>query len=184
MISSKLSALSMLKVLALQDNTLSGTIAPALVGGPELQCFTLNSNSISGILPPLGVSMQTIVTHSNNIRGTIPSLRKNSNLRAVVLSRCQLSGSLPNSLSLLSSLELLSVDNNNLDGELPSLEHNKNLVNVTLHYNQLRGKLRLPVNETEMQMVLAIGNQFSCVPPETNVWCTHRRAKQIEVHGR
>ncbi|XP_047336149.1 probable inactive receptor kinase At5g67200 [Impatiens glandulifera] len=95
-----LSRLNQLRVLSLQDNSLTGVI-PDLSNLINLKSLFLDHNSFSGAIPP-----------------TISSFHR---LKTLDLSFNNLTGLIPNSLNDLNRLYYLRLDSNNLNGSIPPI---------------------------------------------------------------
>lgn len=112
-----------LRVLALEDNRLSGTIPEALGDShPELRDLNLIDNRLVGPIPS--------------------SLAKLNNLVYLQLSGNSLHGSVPSTLGSLTNLQFLYLDNNELVGEIPAdiaLARSSKLKEAWFQKNQFSG---------------------------------------------
>jgi hypothetical protein len=89
-----------LRTVSLGFTDLEGPVTPYLSNWPELQIFDIKQTLLTGTLPT-----------------TIGLLTK---LTVLVAAQCQLQGTIPSELALLSStLEVLSLGSPNLEGTLP-----------------------------------------------------------------
>ncbi|KAI3676762.1 hypothetical protein L1987_86375 [Smallanthus sonchifolius] len=126
---------------------------PCLEGWQGVQCenfnitgIVLNNASLGGELSGnLGLfsSIQQIDLSNNHIGGNIPSDLPLT-LKTFFLSGNQLTGSIPESLSMLAQLTDLSLNNNQLSGVIPdSFQQLTVLTNLDLSANNLSGPLPL-----------------------------------------
>ncbi|KAL3732670.1 hypothetical protein ACJRO7_029337 [Eucalyptus globulus] len=114
-----------LKVLDLQNNSLSGLIPASLGQLQGLQSLHLSNNKLSGDLPSSFKnlsSLETLDIGNNQLNGTIPAWMAEGfiNLRILSLRSNAFSGEIPHELSSLSSLQVLDLAENNLTGNIPS----------------------------------------------------------------
>ncbi|RLN27707.1 piriformospora indica-insensitive protein 2-like [Panicum miliaceum] len=107
---------------------------PANLSASRLQQLSVRSNpSLSGTLPPQLASIRSlqVLTVSQN------ALIRGEELR---LANSGLSGSIPETFGLLSSLTTLSLENNNLTGQIPAgLSRLKRMYHLNLSKNGLDG---------------------------------------------
>ena len=144
-----LSRLSNLKLLKLQNNSLTGNI-PSWFG---------DMNSLGGLY-----------LHANNLSGSIPSeLGQLTRLRRLWLDRNQLMGSIPPALGNMSNLGTLNLHTNQLTGRIPSEIGNlSKLQHLALQNNQLTEMIPLQLGSMRELTRLAVSNnQLSgTIPPE------------------
>ncbi|XP_058070207.1 probable inactive receptor kinase At5g67200 [Magnolia sinica] len=116
-----LSRLDQLRVLSLQNNSLSGTI-PNLSGLYNLKSLFLDHNVFSGIFPPSIFSLHRILTIDlsyNNLTGPIPvQLASLSRLYYLRLDSNRFNGTVPPLNQ--SYLKIFNVSFNNLSGAVPA----------------------------------------------------------------
>jgi len=105
--------LSLVMVLDLSCNRLSGKIPTELMDLIGLQSLNLSRNQLTGKIP-------------DNFHGT-------AQLEALDLSRNHLSGSIPRSITLLSSLSNLNLSYNNLSGRIPSGNQLRTLIDRSIY---------------------------------------------------
>ncbi|XP_042428361.1 probable inactive receptor kinase At2g26730 [Zingiber officinale] len=116
-----LGRLSMLRVLSLRANRLSGPIPADLASLTQLRGLFLQGNIFSGSIPP-GLSGLTLLFRldlsSNNLTGTVPFAVNNlTRLTGLFLENNRLSGNLP-SISI-ASLDNFNVSHNEFNGSIP-----------------------------------------------------------------
>ncbi|OEL37882.1 putative leucine-rich repeat receptor-like protein kinase, partial [Dichanthelium oligosanthes] len=128
----ELGQLSKLLFLSLNSNKFSGQIPPALGALSNLYWFDLADNKLTGELPVFdginpGLDNLTNTKHFhfgiNQLRGSIPSQIFSSRMKLIhlLLDNNNFSGSIPPTLGLLKTLEVLRIDNNHLlTGPVPS----------------------------------------------------------------
>lgn len=138
--------LSNLYWLDLADNKLSGDIPVSTESKPGLDMlvhtkhFHFGKNLISGVIPPKLFSSKMSLIHvlfdSNQLTGSIPStLGLVSTLEVVRLDRNSLSGPIPLSISNLTTVNELHLCNNRLTGPLPDLSEMSSLNYLDLSNN-------------------------------------------------
>ncbi|XP_057249528.1 leucine-rich repeat receptor protein kinase HPCA1 [Beta vulgaris subsp. vulgaris] len=132
--------------LDLTDNRLTGSIPVSSGDTPGLDLlvntrhFHFGMNQLSGTIPPSLFSSDLNVIHvifdNNNLTGNIPStLGLVTTLEALRLDRNSLDGDLPANLNNLTNVHELVLSNNNLSGPLPDLTSMSNLIYVDLSNN-------------------------------------------------
>lgn len=109
----------------LNEEELSGTIAPEIVNLTELVKLSLMDNTISGTIPAeIGnlTNLVDLLLQGNQLTGSIPpELGNLNNLVNLNLSRNQLTGSIPPELgNLLLEEAFFNLSNNQLTGPVPS----------------------------------------------------------------
>ncbi|CAO2842377.1 unnamed protein product [Amaranthus hypochondriacus] len=121
--------LSKLYWLDLADNQLSGSIPVSTLNSPGLDLlrkakhFHFNKNRLSGSIPPQIFSSEMILIH-------------------VLFDGNQLTGTIPSTLGLVQTLEVLRLDRNSLTGEVPTnLNNLTGVVEMNLGHNKLTGPL-------------------------------------------
>ncbi|KAJ4813669.1 BRI1-associated receptor kinase [Rhynchospora pubera] len=109
--------------LGAPSQSLSGTLSSRITNLTNLQQVLLQNNNLTGELPPeLGSlpRLQTLDLSSNHFSGPVPpSLGRLSSLRYMRLNNNSLSGPFPAALSKLPHLSFLDLSFNNLSGPLP-----------------------------------------------------------------
>ncbi|KAJ3704774.1 hypothetical protein LUZ61_008479 [Rhynchospora tenuis] len=109
--------------LGAPSQSLSGTLSTRISNLTNLQQVLLQNNNLTGELPPeLGSlpRLQTLDLSSNRFSGQVPdSLGRLSSLRYMRLNNNSLSGPFPAALSKLPELSFLDLSFNNLSGPVP-----------------------------------------------------------------
>ncbi|XP_061954289.1 probable LRR receptor-like serine/threonine-protein kinase At1g06840 isoform X3 [Populus nigra] len=109
----ELSKLSTLRHLLLDNNNLSGYLPPEFSNLPELRILSLRNCSLQGSIPGLS-SIQNLLyldLSKNELNGPLPPTLSD-NITTIDLSHNHLNGSIPRSFSNLPSLQRLSLENN------------------------------------------------------------------------
>ena len=134
------------RVLALSDNNLTGSLVPEIAKLSELESLVLSGNRLTGTIPSeFGdlSNLRFMILHKNHLSGSIPDELGNlTDLRLLMLEQNDLSGSLPAGIGRLSNLELLLLDGNNLSGPLPAeIGGLESLEELQIRDNRLSGSL-------------------------------------------
>ncbi|KAJ0043481.1 hypothetical protein Pint_17962 [Pistacia integerrima] len=139
-------SLSELYWLDLADNKLTGTIPVSSGDSSGLDMlvrtkhFHLGKNQLSGTIPEKLFSPKMVLIHvlfeSNNLTGTLPvSLGLVQTLEVVRFDRNRLSGSIPLNLNNLSHVNELFLSNNRLTGPMPNLTGLDSLFSLDMSNN-------------------------------------------------
>ena len=154
-------------------NNLTGTIPSKLSTLSNLKKIILNQNQLSGIIPyQLGnlINLQWLELGENQLSGCIPPELSNlSDLQILRLYCNQLSGNIPPELGNLSNLQTLELSYNQLNGGIPSeLGNSNNLMGFDVSYNQLSGSIPPELgNHSQMNYFDLSCNQLSgSIPSE------------------
>ncbi|CAJ1953088.1 unnamed protein product [Sphenostylis stenocarpa] len=117
-----------LRTLYVQNNFLEGSIPDAFGKAlNSLEILILSNNKLQGKVPSFFGSMcrlQSLHLEYNRLNGEFSSFIQNSSwcnrhtLRTLQLSYNQITGKIPESISLLSELEYLSLEGNSLEGDI------------------------------------------------------------------
>ncbi|XP_071726031.1 leucine-rich repeat receptor protein kinase HPCA1-like [Rutidosis leptorrhynchoides] len=148
-----LGSLAQLGLLSLNSNGFSGPI-PASIGNlTKLYWLDLADNKLSGPIPVSdgtspGLDLLVNTKHfhfgKNNLSGEIPAQLFSSEmtLKHVLFEDNQFSGTIPSTLGLVQTLEVLRLDRNSLSGNVPSNIKNLTLINqLFLANNKLNGTM-------------------------------------------
>ena len=109
----------------LGGNNARGTLPSSLSNLSKLRTLNIDESQLSGTLPSLSnlVELRTILLANNpKISGTLPAdlFRRLPSLTELDLSRTRLSGSITNSLTGARSLQRLQLDHTSISGTLPT----------------------------------------------------------------
>ena len=153
-IPTELGTIDTLRELMAYDCDLVGTMPTELAGLPRLKKLLLGYNTLTGTIPQHFVSndLTGIWLEHNELRGQIPSIfgskdeeghRRSSSLLTLSLTSNHLSGSLPDDLSELESLEMMELSHNEMSGKVPPWLKDLNFVALT--HNQFSGSVPMGV---------------------------------------
>ncbi|KAL8030728.1 hypothetical protein ABFX02_14G304400 [Erythranthe guttata] len=168
----KISA-TMLGSLALSNNWISGDI-PASIGNlSNLEILSLDMNKFSGVIPgEIFVKLKKLSMlnlSGNGLTGeiNIPAgiTRRSSHLTFVDLSRNNLEGPIPKSISKLQNLNALNLSRNELNGAIPEeIGFMKSLTILDLSYNDFSGRLPVTGLLKDLDDRFFVGNPNLCSP--------------------
>nr|QJR84049.1 CARD1-like protein 4 [Phtheirospermum japonicum] len=152
-IPSEMGNLSDLTFLALNSNNLTGGIPDSLGKLSKLYWLDLADNQLSGQIPVSsafgpGLDQLKKAKHfhfnKNKLSGEIPSQLFNSDMSLihVLFDGNRFEGSIPSTITLVQTLEVLRLDRNSLNGIIPSnLNNLTNIIELNLAHNMLSGLL-------------------------------------------
>ncbi len=126
----------------LPSNNLVGALPASIVNLPSLQYLRLQSNALSGPIPPLAplTSLEYVDVRSNQLTGPLPALASLTALKVFNFESNQISGAIP-ALGSLAALEFFLASNNQLTSVIPSLSGLTRLRFFHVDNNQLFGLL-------------------------------------------
>ncbi|CAL9166085.1 LRR receptor-like serine/threonine-protein kinase GHR1 [Musa acuminata AAA Group] len=136
--------LTMLLMLSMANNNLSGSLPDNLAELSSLECLDISNNAFSGELPS-GIgklrSLKNLTLAGNNFTGPVPeSIGGLASIKSLDVSRNFLSGLLPASLTGLRNLVSLNLSHNAFSKSIPTgMELIPTLESVDLSQNQLDG---------------------------------------------
>ena len=157
-----LNSLTTLVELNLWGNELGGTI-PSLSRLSSLKLLKLQNNSLTGSIPTWLGSMNSLgglYLHNNDLTGSVPSqLGQLTRLRRLWIDRNELTGSIPAALGSMSNLGTLNLHTNRLTGTIPTqLANLSRLQHFGLHNNQLTGTIPTGLGNLSELTRLAVSN--------------------------
>lgn len=163
-------AFSELVTLSMDDNALEGTLPAGMREARKLKNLMVSKNKITGTIPAdyvtlrelhnLGLSQNNLVgpvwhdewstgltklrsysASHNELTGTLPNFSKMIRMNALYLSANKLTGSIPTTISSMTSLLELKLNDNQLTGGLEYISGLSNLEVVHVSNNQLSGTI-------------------------------------------
>ncbi|KAG4096936.1 L domain-like protein [Neocallimastix lanati (nom. inval.)] len=163
--------LTNLEQLVIENCGIVGEIPVTINNLVNLKYINLSNNHIKGPLPDMSKlnNLIELEAPNNEISGEIPeSLSLLSNLRILSLGNNKLSGAIPSSIGNMKSLEFLSFANNTLSGSIPSsIENLSNLGSINLSENQLTGSISNSFSKLNNVFAIYLNsNKFSGEIPE------------------
>ncbi|KAI3754948.1 hypothetical protein L1987_54740 [Smallanthus sonchifolius] len=134
---------------SLNSNGFTGPIPASIGNHTNLQWLDLNGNKLTGSIPVSngttpGLDLLTKAQHfhlgDNQLSGDIPPALFNMRLIHLLLENNKLTGNIPSTLGLVTSLIVVRLDRNSLRGLVPSnINSLINLQNMFMYNNQLSG---------------------------------------------
>ena len=119
----------------INGNKISGTIPQSFYEMPKMRSLDLNNNQLTGSIRITSVNKQLVYLslNSNGLEETIPeSLSMLNTIEELLLGRNNLVGTIPRFLGLLTPLGALHLQNNLLTGTIPVLNKSNLLVSTCL----------------------------------------------------
>lgn len=150
-IPTELGKLSELTYLALNRNNFNGRIPPSLGSLSEVYWMDMGENQLTGTIPVStshspGLDLLLKAKHfhfsKNKLSGIIPPKLFHSNMALlhILFDGNQLTGSIPSTVGLVHTLEVIRLDRNSLTGEVPSSLNNlANINELNLAHNGFTG---------------------------------------------
>ena len=173
--------------LDLEENNLTGTIAPELGNLSNLHSLWLDKNQLAGSIPPELGNLSNIVNldlDSNQLTGPIPpELGNLSNVKRLELEDNKLTGTIPAELGNLPQVEDLELARNQLTGLIPvELGNLSTLTDLYLEGNQLSGSIPPELGNLHNLQALTLGrNQLTGTVPQE--LCDLTALSYIELEG-
>ncbi|GLT74642.1 hypothetical protein SLA2020_464290 [Shorea laevis] len=176
----ELGNLTELSFLALNSNNFTGRIPPSLGNLSKLYWLDLSDNQLTGSIPVStlnspGLDLLLKAKHfhfnKNKLSGTIPPDLFSSAmvLIHVLFDGNQLTGSIPSTLGLVQTLEVLRLDRNALTGTVPlNINNLTNINELNLAHNNLTGPLPDLTSMSSLNYVDLSRNSFD--PSEAPIW--------------
>ncbi|CAI5533807.1 unnamed protein product [Closterium sp. Naga37s-1] len=159
-------ALTSIDQLSLNNNRLNGSL-PSSFKSESLSILRLDGNGLSGSLPDFAHWNASILGYlhlgGNNFTGSIPqSVSMLTSVDTISLANNQLSGTLPTSLTTLTNLAAIDLAGNSFSGPLPAgLGALSNLRTLSVSDNQLTGRLPPSIcNLTKLEQMSIQNNYF------------------------
>ncbi|CAL9017987.1 unnamed protein product [Prunus brigantina] len=158
----------------ISNNQFTGEMPPTICSLSMLQILDLSNNRLSGkihqCIGNFSQSLSVLDLRNNKFHGAIPStFSKGSLLRNLNLNGNQLEGSLPPTLLTCKELEVLDLGNNKIQGAFPNwLESLPKLQVLILRSNKFYGEICFPKTKFPFQKLHIIdlsNNQFSGLLP-------------------
>ncbi|CAI5505055.1 unnamed protein product [Closterium sp. Naga37s-1] len=174
--------------LNLEYNNLSGSLPRRLSTG-GLTLLNIQGNQLSGPLPDFAqwnTSIDRLLLGENRFTGSIgESISVLTSVSVISLRNNQLSGTIPSALlAALPNLEALDLSSNSISGSLPSTLGALSKLSVLLvHDNQLTGKLPSSIcNLTQMHTMFLHNNSFyGEFPSCLYQHCLHRMGALLNI---
>ncbi|KAK2407793.1 leucine-rich repeat receptor protein kinase HPCA1 [Trifolium repens] len=178
----KFGDLSELSFLALNSNNFTGKIPPSLGKLSKLYWLDFVDNQLTGPIPVStsttpGLDLLLKAKHfhfsKNQLSDSIPPKLFNSDMKLIhiLFDNNDLSGSIPSTIGLVQTVEVLRLDRNFLTGEVPSnLNNLSNINELNLAHNNLSGPLPDLTSMDTLNYVDLSKNNFD--PSEAPSWLT------------
>lgn len=171
-IPSSLGNISSLKEIWIQSNSLSGPLPPEIFSIPGLFDFEVSNNLLDGTIPAnigSATALKYLCINNNNISGTIPpSLGSIHGLITLDAHALSLHGTMPSSLGALKNAAFISFQSNYLTGPIPHHLFIKGLALLDLSYNNFSGTIPREVGDMNRLVSLSLNanNLTSRLPSE------------------
>uniref|UniRef100_A0ACD5TPU4 Uncharacterized protein n=1 Tax=Avena sativa TaxID=4498 RepID=A0ACD5TPU4_AVESA len=180
-IPSELGNLAQLEFFALNSNKLTGSIPPSLGKLSKVKWLDLADNHLTGRLPNSrdnGAGLDQLLNaehfhlNQNFLEGSIPEYMFNSSmqLKHILLDRNNFTGSIPASIRVIPTLEVLRLNNNRFTGQFPAMKNLTKLHVLMLSNNQLHGPMPNLTELGSLENVDLSNNSFT--PSGVPSWFT------------
>ncbi|CAI9097480.1 OLC1v1033913C1 [Oldenlandia corymbosa var. corymbosa] len=161
---------SNLQYLNVSNNpNLGGVIPEKLWSLPQLQNFSAASCSISGVIPPFDSCQSLLVVEFgwNNLSGNVPeSISICEDLVIMDLSNNNLSGHIPIELAALPAISILDLSHNSFSGPIPpQFGNSSSLKLLNVSYNHISGSIPQEKSFRMMDSSAFVGNSMLCGEP-------------------
>ncbi|KAJ1284907.1 hypothetical protein BS78_03G241300 [Paspalum vaginatum] len=164
--------LTHLQWLNLERNNLTGTIPTSIKNMSMVSILDVSFNSLTGPVPRkmFGESLNELYIEENKLSGDVgflADLTGCQSLKYIVMNTNHFTGSIPNSISNLSSLEIFRAFDNQIAGKIPDMVATQSRLSfIDLRNNRLSGEI--PTSVTEMKNLRALdlsSNDLSGIIP-------------------
>lgn len=158
-----------LEVLDLSFNSFTRGVLNELIYLPKLRSLNLSYNSLEGRIPTsMPLNLKELVLSANQFTGTIPDeLFQYKNLTLLDLSQNMLSSDAANDFGRLKKLEILLLSGNNLGGLIPqSLLTLKNLSRFAANNNNFNGSIPTGITKHVKILDLSYNNLSGTIPSD------------------
>jgi len=175
-IPSTLGSLPGILFLDIRDNRLGGTIPPEIGSLPFLVSFYASNNQLVGSLPPFNGNrgmLQAIGIDNNQLSGSLNSFFNadgpTARLRSLEFDSNGFSGTIPDDISLFTSLNAVVFDFNDFEGSIPTQIGSMSMLEIlAVKQNQLRGTLPEELGFLDNLVLMDLGgNSLMGTIPDT-----------------
>jgi len=178
---SELGNLAQLEFFGLNSNKFTGRIPPSLGKLSKVKWLDLADNNLTGLLPNSrdnGAGLDQLINaehfhlNQNSLEGPIPEYMFNSSmkLKHILLDRNVFSGTIPSSIGVISTLEVLRLNDNNFTGLVPDMKNLTKLHVLMMSNNKLLGPMPNLTDLKGLENVDLSNNRFT--PSDVPSWFT------------
>uniref|UniRef100_J3N820 non-specific serine/threonine protein kinase n=1 Tax=Oryza brachyantha TaxID=4533 RepID=J3N820_ORYBR len=159
-----------LNFLGIGENLLNGKLDffAALSNCSQLRRLIIEMNSFSGTIPEgllanLSPNLESLYAGSNNLTGSIPATISNlSSLSTLILHDNQISGTIPASIVSMENLELLDLSINSMFGSIPTqIGTFKSIEVLYINHNQFTGSIPMGISNLSTLQYLSLS--YNCL---------------------
>ncbi|KAF0917835.1 hypothetical protein E2562_021500 [Oryza meyeriana var. granulata] len=157
----ELGQLTQLQWLNLEMNNLTGTIPTSIRNLSMISILDISFNSLTGQVPRsiFGQDLTELYIAENKLSGNVnfmADLSSCKSLKYLVMNTNYFTGSIPNSIGNLSSLQIFRAFENQITGNIPNMlmTNQSNMMFMDLRNNRFTGEI--PVSITEMKSLKMI----------------------------